>query len=450
MKIQYCLKKLKKPKKKLTQNNTNISKIIEKKAKIKLINNEGDIIDINRKKSLIRSNELDEIAINDIKHKSNIRTGYSDFSKKLYSNTKEKILKELNGSEEDWNNPKWQLKNRINTAEDISKYTQLSKEEYETIEIVSQKYRFAITPYYFSLIDFDNPNCPIKLQSIPDIKELNEEGLLDPMKEEESNPSGKITRRYPNKLIINVTNACPMYCRHCQRRRLIGNFDKNSPKEDIDESIEFIKNHPAIREVLVTGGDALLLNNKQLEDIFSRLSEISHVEVIRVGTRTLVTLPFRIDEELAVLLRKYKVQVSTQFNHACEITPEAVKAVETLVDHGVLVRNQMVLMHNVNDDKYCIQKTNEELEKHRVIPYYLFHPKDVKSTKHFQVDISKGLEIMKHLEGRTSGMCKPTYVYNAPGGLGKIPIVPMENIEKEEKGYKLTSWENKTVRCDYK
>ncbi|MEE1156525.1 MAG: KamA family radical SAM protein, partial [Methanobrevibacter sp.] len=336
-----------------------------------------------------------------MKHKSKVRLGFSEFSKKLYADTKNKILNELNADENDWKNPKWQLKNRISDVDEILKYANLSDEEYENISVVGEKYRFAITPYYFSLIDFDNPLCPIKLQSLPNIKEFDEEGELDPMNEEQSNPSGKITRRYPNKLIINVTNACPMYCRHCQRRRLIGNFDRNTSKTDIDESIDFIRNHNTIREVLITGGDALLRSNRRLEYIFDELYSIDHVDVLRVGTRTLATLPFRIDNELARLLRKYMVQLSTQFNHACEITPEAVEAIDILVDHGVLVRNQMVLLHNVNDDKYCIQKTNEELQKYRVIPYYLFHPKDVKSTKHFHVDISKGLEIMKHLEGRT-------------------------------------------------
>ena len=395
---------------------------------------------------MIRSGELDKIAITDMKHKSKVRLGFSEFSKKLYDNAKNKILKELNSSEDDWNNPKWQLKNRICDVDEISKYTKLTNEEYENIQTVGEEYRFAITPYYFSLIDFNNPICPIKLQSIPIIEEFNEFGQLDPMNEEQSNPAGKITRRYPNKLIINVTNACPMYCRHCQRRRLIGDCDKNTSKKDIDKSIDFIKNNSTIREVLVTGGDALLLSNKKLEYIFNELSDISHVEIIRIGTRTLATLPFRIDDKLACLLRKYKVNVSTQFNHACEITPEAVKAIDTLVDHGILVRNQMVLLHNINDDKYCIQKTNEELQKYRVIPYYLFHPKDVKSTGHFQVDISKGLEIMKHLEGRTSGMCKPTYVYNSPQGLGKVPLVPMENIEYDENGYQFTTWENKKLK----
>lgn len=329
-------------------------------------------------------------------------------------------------------------------------YVNLTQEEHDDIERVSDEYRFAITPYYFSLIDFNNPNCPIKLQSFPDIRELDEGGELDPMKEEQSNPSGRITRRYPNKLIINVTNACPMYCRHCQRRRLIGNADKNISKEGIDESIEFIENNETIREVLVTGGDALLLSNDRLEKIFHRLSQISHVDVIRIGTRVIPTLPFRIDEELAALLRKYKVQLSTQFNHACEITPEAVRAIDILVDHGILVRNQMVLLHNVNDDKYCIQKTNEELQKYRVIPYYLFHPKEINGTKHFQVDIDKGLEIMKHLEGRTSGMCKPTYVYNSPGGLGKVPLIPIQNIVPEGDGYNFTTWENRTFFKNFK
>ena len=310
----------------------------------------NDIININRKKSLIRSNELDKIAIDDMEHKSKVRTGFSEFSKKLYENTKNKILKELDATEDDWNDPKWQMKNRISTVDEISKYVSLTEEEYDNIKKVSDEYRFAITPYYFSLIDFNNPNCPVKLQSIPDIRELDEGGQLDPMNEEQSNPSGRITRRYPNKLIINVTNACPMYCRHCQRRRLIGKHDKNTPREDIDESIEFIRNNETIREVLVTGGDALLLPNNQLERIFEKLSDINHVEVIRIGTRVLSTLPFRIDEELTCLLRKYRVQLSTQFNHACEITPEAVRAIDLLVDHGVLVRNQMVLLRNVNDD----------------------------------------------------------------------------------------------------
>lgn len=337
------------------------------------------------------------------------------------------------------------MKNRISNVEELSKYVNLTDKEFENIKRVSDEYRFAITPYYFSLIDFNNPDCPIRLQSIPDIRELDESGLLDPMNEEQSNPSGRITRRYPNKLIINVTNACPMYCRHCQRRRLIGRHDKNTSADDIDESIEFIRNNQTIREVLVTGGDALLLSNSQLERIFEKLSQISHVDVIRVGTRTLATLPFRIDEKLALLLRKYRVQLSTQFNHACEITPQAIKAIDILVDNGVLVRNQMVLLRNVNDDRYCIQKTNEDLHKYRVIPYYLFHPKDVKGISHFQVDISRGLEIMKHLEGRTSGMCKPTYVFNAPGGLGKVPLVPVENIKIVENGYNLITWENKLV-----
>ena len=378
-------------------------------------------------------------------HKSKVRTGFSEFSKTLYTNNKNKILEELNASEEDWNDYKWQLRNRICDVDEIAKYTDLSDEEYDNIKKVSEKYRFAVTPYYFSLIDFDNPICPIKLQSIPNINEFEEFGQLDPMNEEQSNPSGKITRRYPNKLIINVTNACPMYCRHCQRRRLIGNIDKHTSQDDIDESIDFIRNNNTIREVLVTGGDSLLLPNNKLERIFNELSNIDHVEVIRVGTRTLATLPFRIDEELALLLREYKVNVSTQFNHACEITPESVNAIDTLVDHGILVRNQMVLLHNVNDDKHCFQKTNEELQKYRVIPYYLFHPKDIKGTEHFQVDISKGLELMKHLEGRTSGMCKPTYVYNSPGGLGKVPLIPMENIEYDHDGYTFTTWENKTI-----
>lgn len=395
--------------------------------------------------SIKRAKELKEEAINDIEGKKKVMYGMHPYAIDYAKRNKEKILKVFNATENDWNNPIWQMKNRISDLETIIKIQNLPKKECEDIIAVSKKYRFGITPYYFSLIDFDYPHCPIKAQCIPSICELNDDGELDPMSEKQTNPAGSITRRYPNKLIINITNRCPSYCRHCQRRRLIGQQDIDTPNELINESIQYIKENKEIREVLITGGDALTVSNKKLEYIFKELRKIEHVEILRIGTRVLVTLPQRIDIELAKLLRKYKVFVATQFNHAREITPEAIKAIDILTDNGIQIRNQMVLLKGINDDKYIMQKTNEELVKYRVIPYYLFHPKQVKGTKYFQVSIEKGLEIMKHLEGHTSGMCKPTYIINAKGGLGKVPLFPIQNLTKIGDKYKITTWENKEI-----
>lgn len=361
---------------------------------------------------------------------------------------KKKIIKFFKASEQDWDDPTWQMKNRINDLNTLSSIFPISKEEYKSIEEVDKKFRYCITPYYLSLINFDDPNCPIKAQCIPNKNELDEYGDLDPMGERFTNPAGSVTRRYPNKLIINSTNACPTFCRHCQRRRTHGEKDFATPESRILESIRYIQDNSEIREVLVTGGDAFTLSNKTLENIFKSLRKISHVEILRIGTRALVTWPQRIDKNLAMMLRKYNVFVATQFNHAIELTPDAIKAVNLLVDSGVQVRNQMVLLKGINDDKYIMQKTNEEMVKARIIPYYIFHPKKVKGTKHFYVNIDKGLEIMKHLEGHTSGMCKPTYIVNTEGGLGKVPLIPMQNLIKTEKGYKVTTWENKEVNIE--
>lgn len=399
----------------------------------------------NKKLSIQRANKLKEYAIADDLEKAKVEFGTSQKSISNAKINKSKILKVLNGTDEDWNNPEWQMKNRISDLETILKIHKLPEDEYENIRKVNKLYRFGITPYYFSLIDFNDSKCPIKAQCIPQILELEEFGELDPMSESTTNPAGAITRRYPNKLIINVTNRCPSYCRHCQRRRLIGQKDFDTSKEKIDESIQYVRDNKEIREVLITGGDALTIDNNKLEYIFKSLRDIPHVEILRLGTRTIVTLPQRINIELAKLLRQYKIFIATQFNHAKEITPEAIKAIDILTDNGIQIRNQMVLLNGINNNKYVIQKTNEELVKARVIPYYLFHPKKVKGTKHFQVSIDAGLEIMKHLEGHTSGMCKPTYIINASEELGKVPLYPMQNLKKAENGYKITTWENKEI-----
>ncbi|WAM31399.1 glutamate 2,3-aminomutase [Caldicellulosiruptor naganoensis] len=355
--------------------------------------------------------------------KDTIKTGIEDEEKIEYQ--KKKILSYFGASENDWGNYKWQLKNRIASAKILKDLLNLDEKEAQQIEQVGKIYRFAISPYYLSLIDPDNPNCPIKKQSVPSSFELIEKGELDPMDEEHTSPTKIITQRYPDRLIIKVTNICGMFCRFCQRRRLIGETDTHASLDDITDAIEYVAQNPHIRDVLITGGDALMLSDEILEWILRSLRQIPHVEIIRIGTRAPVTLPQRITKELVNMLKKYHpIYINTHFNHPREITKESKRACEMLVDSGIPLGNQMVLLNGINNDKYVVRKLNQELLKIRVKPYYIFHPKRVKGTSHFWVTIEEGMEIIESLRGRTSGMAVPTYIINAPKGKGKTPILP--------------------------
>ncbi|NSW90992.1 MAG: KamA family radical SAM protein [Firmicutes bacterium] len=357
------------------------------------------------------------------KVKDSIKTGIEDKDK--IEDQKQKIIEYLNATKEQWNDYKWQLQNRFTEPKGIIDILGISKDDAEDIIKVGSSYRYAISPYYLSLIDPEDPKCPIKLQSIPSIHELDNRGALDPMAEEDSTPEELITRRYPDRLIIKVTNICGMYCRFCQRRRLIGEFDTHASKAKISKAIEYVRNNEEIRDVLITGGDAFLLSDSEIEWILKELRSIHHVEIIRFGTRTPVTLPQRITKNLVNILKKYHpVYVNTHFNSPREITPDSKRACEMLADAGIPLGNQMVLLKGVNDDPYVVRKLNQSLLKIRVKPYYIFHPKAVKGTSHFWVNIQKGLEIMESLRGRTSGMAIPTYIVNGPGGLGKTPLLP--------------------------
>jgi lysine 2,3-aminomutase len=304
-------------------------------------------------------------------------------------------------------------------------------------------------PYYLALITEDE-NDPVKRLSVPQVNEiLDTTGDDDPMAEEFTNPAGSITRRYPDRLIINVTNICAMYCRHCQRRRLIGETDHHTPADQIDESIAYVRDHPEIRDVLLTGGDALLLSNRQLESILQRLRNIDHVEIIRIGSRTPVTMPMRITPELVAMLRTYHpIYLNTHFNHANEITPEAVAATNRLSDAGIQVGNQAVLLKGINDDPFTMTYMNQKLLQARVRPYYIFHAKSVRGTSHFIPSLADGLRIMDFMRGFTSGMAIPTYIMNAPKGLGKVPLLP-DYITNETNGvYTIRTWENHTFTYD--
>jgi len=402
-----------------------------------------------RKISLLRAEELERDALPYEAAKKEIVRGNSPVFKDRYMAQKERVLRFLGATEDDWDDWRWQLRNRIEDEELLGEVLGLTDGEKRSIARVAEHYRWAITPYYLALIDPQNPQDPIKRMAVPQALELDldELGCEDPMDEEHTNPAGTITRRYPDRLIINVTNSCAMFCRHCQRRRRIGECDQDAGALLLNESIEYIRAHTELRDILITGGDPLTLRSGYLDDLLSRVREIPHVEIIRLGTRTPVTMPQRITPGLIDILKQHQpIFLNTQFNHPQEMTYESIGALKRLADAGVPVGNQMVLLEGVNNDKYVVRLLNQELLKARARPYYIFHAKQVIGTTHFRTSVDDGIEIMEHLRGHTSGMAIPTYIINAPGGLGKIPILPQYIQHMDDDTVTLRTWEGKIVQ----
>ncbi|MDD3048945.1 MAG: KamA family radical SAM protein [Bacilli bacterium] len=396
--------------------------------------------------SIERSNLLNDIAEENNKGNLKVATGLDEASIRRFNNNKKTLLKYFKASNEDFDDYKWQLSHRIIDVEVLDKILELTKKEEEEIINISKKYRWSVSPYYLCLMDKKDKLDPLKLMSVPNSLEDSSEGETDPMKEEFTNPAGTITRRYPDRLIINVTNVCPMYCRHCQRKRNFGECDKHTDMKLIDESIDFVKKNKTIRDVLITGGDPLSLPDDALEEIVKKIRAIKHVEIIRIGTRIPVTMPQRITKDLVKMLKKYHpLYINLQFNHPREITPESKEACAKLADAGIPLGNQSVLLNGINNDKYVQMVLNRKLNLIRVKPYYLFHAKNVKGTMHFNTSIKDGLEIMKYLRGNTSGLAIPTYILNSANGLGKIPLLPEYVVSNNNDVLTLRTWEGKTV-----
>jgi lysine 2,3-aminomutase len=352
--------------------------------------------------------------------------------------------KELFGhiSDEDWNNWKWQVKNRITTLEELKKYLSLTEEEEDPR--ILHEYRMAVTPYYLSLIDPDDPYDPIRKQAIPTVHELCRvsSDLEDPLSEDVDSPVPGLTHRYPDRVLFLVTENCSMYCRHCTRRRFAGHHDMAPPQSQIDACIEYISKTPAIRDVLLSGGDALLISDKKLEDILKKLKEIPHVEIIRIGSRTPVTVPQRITPELCEMLKKYQpIWFNTQFNHPNEITVDSTKACEMIADAGMPLGNQSVLLRGINDCIHVMKKLVQQLVKIRVRPYYIYQCDLSVGLAHFRTSVAQGIEIIEGLRGHTSGLCVPTFVVDAPGGGGKIPVMPDYTISQGHKRVVLRNFE---------
>lgn len=331
---------------------------------------------------------------------------------------------------EQWNDWKWQVKNRIETLDDLKQYNDffhLTESELEGIDQCLRALRMAVTPYYLSLIDPEDPQDPIRKQAIPTAKELYQSpaDLLDPLHEDTDSPVPGLTHRYPDRVLFLITDQCSMYCRHCTRRRFAGQNDTSVPTEQIDKCIEYVANHPEVRDVLLSGGDALLVSDEKLEYIISKLRAIPHVEIVRIGSRTPVVMPQRITQELCDMLKKYHpIWLNTHFNHPSEVTEESAAACARLANAGIPLGNQTVLLAGVNDCVHVMKKLMHELVKMRVRPYYIYQCDLSMGLEHFRTPVSKGIEIIEGLRGHTSGYAVPTFVVDAPGGGGKTPVMP--------------------------
>ncbi len=352
------------------------------------------------------------------------------------------LFKDVNDS--DWNAWKWQFKNTIRDIPTLKKIITLSEKEETNLEKSLGKFRMAITPYYASLMDREYRRDVIRLQAVPRIQELDTapDDRDDPLHEDVDSPAPGLTHRYPDRVLFLVTHICSMYCRHCTRRRVVGDHDVHLPKDQLQLGIEYIKRHREIRDVLISGGDPLTLSDDQLAYVLDHIREIEHVEIIRLGSRMPVVMPQRITDDLVNMLRKYHpIYLNTHFNHPAEVTHEAKEACARLADAGIPVGNQTVLLRDVNDCPNIMKKLMHELLMIRVKPYYIYQCDLSVGISHFRTSIAKGMEIMENLRGHTTGMAVPTFVVDAPGGGGKIPVMPSYMISQSDRRFVLRNYE---------
>ena len=355
------------------------------------------------------------------------------------------LFKEVNPL--DWEDWRWQMKNRILTKDVLSKIINLTPEEEKGIDNACGRLKMAITPYWASLMDPHDPNCPLRRQAVPTIHEsiIGPHEMIDPCAEDRDMPALGLVHRYPDRVLFLVTEQCAMYCRHCTRRRRVG-----EEKETLDlatrleKACEYIKSNRKIRDVLISGGDPFILEDDTLEKVIKAFKELSQIELLRLGTRVPVSLPQRITPQLVTMLKKYSpLWVSIHFNHPKEITKRCKIACDMLADSGIPLGSQTVLLKGINDRPYIMKKLMHELLKIRVRPYYIYQCDPVRGTSHFRTPVAVGINIMEKLRGHTSGYAVPTYVIDGPGGGGKIPVGPNYILSQAKGKYVLRNYKGK-------
>jgi lysine 2,3-aminomutase len=360
---------------------------------------------------------------------------------------KNRLFRHVSAS--DWNDWKWHFRNRITSVKDLSRFIPLTDKEQSQLKLVTAKYPLAITPYYLSLIDLDNPNDPVRKQAIPCIEEISmgELGMEDPLEEKRDSVVPGLVHRYPDRVLMVLTDICPMLCRHCTRKREWHNGGWVRNDAEIEAMLDYIRQTPQVRDVIISGGDPLTLSTERLESIISRIRAIQHVEIIRIGSRFPVVLPQRIDAELCNMLSKYgPTWLNTHFNHPNEITPESARACDRLVRAGVPVNNQCVLMRGINDTVAIQMKLGQSLLKSKVRPYYLFQCDEVQGTEHLHTSVETGIKIMEGLRGNTSGLAIPTFVIDLPFGGGKVPLQANYVVAQSEGEIILKNYQGRLFR----
>jgi len=373
-----------------------------------------------------------------------------------------------------WKDWKWQLRNCIKTVDQVEELLGITLEEpyRKRIELTVRKFPLAITPYYLSLINTDDyKNDPVFRQAFPAPEELQilKHDMSDPLAEDKDSPAPGITHRYPDRVLFHISNVCSMYCRHCTRKRKVGDVDSIPCKDDILAGLDYIRKTPVVRDVLLSGGDPLMLSDDYLDWILTELRKIPHVQVVRIGTRMPVVLPYRITDKLVAMFKKHHpLWINTHFNHPREMTTSSREALAMLADAGIPLGNQSVLLAGVNDCPRIIKSLVHKLVENRVRPYYIYQCDLSEGLTHFRTPIGKGIEIMESLRGHTSGFAVPTFVVDAPGGGGKIPLNPnylislstnkviLRNFEgvittyKEPDSYEETFCNRECDECDLK
>ncbi|HOO77981.1 MAG TPA: lysine 2,3-aminomutase [bacterium] len=392
----------------------------------------------------------------------------------IYNDTQREIAQKLDTDTtlSRWKDWKWQLRHCITDLERFQSILEVRfpEETSRLLRATLERFPLSITPYYLSLIDRDDfENDPVFKQCFPSVHELDVLGseMSDPLHEERDSPVPGITHRYPDRVLFLVSNTCATYCRHCTRKRQVGDPDGIPSREELERGLDYIRGHPRIRDVLLSGGDPFLLPDGYLDRLLGELRRIEHVDVIRIGTRTPVVLPYRITDELTRMLKKHHpLWINTHFNHPRELTTSSKEALARLADAGIPLGNQSVLLAGVNDCPRIIKALVHKLVANRVRPYYLYQCDQAQGLDHFRTPVGKGIEIMESLIGHTSGFCVPTYVIDAPGGGGKIPVMPnyliswstnkvvLRNYEgvittyREPDSYEATFCDRDCERCD--
>tara|TARA_B100002019_G_scaffold203111_1_gene176116 strand:+ start:2209 stop:3336 length:1128 start_codon:yes stop_codon:yes gene_type:complete len=332
-----------------------------------------------------------------------------------------------NESDENWFNWKWQMRNRLTSQKDFERFLKLSDQEKKGFDIAKNKLSVAVTPYFFNLINIYDENCPIRRQVIPTSFEskFSSIELNDPVGEENDMPVPGVVHRYPDRVLFLVTDRCASYCRYCTRSRLVSNAQDYGFRPELEDGLLYIEKNNSIRDVLISGGDPLLLSNKKIDYILNRLNKIQHVEFIRMGSRVPVFMPQRINDELLNIFKKVKsFWLSIHVNHPIECTKELLQACHKLANIGIPLGNQSVLLKNINDNSKIMKSLLHRLLMMKVKPYYLYQCDLIKGSSHLRTDPKIGLNIIKDLRGFTSGYAIPQFVIDAPGGGGKIPLNP--------------------------